>query len=83
MAPSTGTLYNTKTLMGEHMPEGKAHAIMAVCMFGACLPTEKHRHIYRLECWKNSAKFALNKDTITTVLKLLDQEVQVIICRVY
>ena len=25
---------NTKTLMGEHMPLGKAYGIMAVCMFG-------------------------------------------------
>ena len=32
---------NTNTLMGELMPLGKAHGIMAVCMFGPGLPTEK------------------------------------------
>jgi hypothetical protein len=30
---------NTKTLMGEHIPLGKAYGIMTVCMFGpACRP---------------------------------------------
>jgi hypothetical protein len=31
---------NTKTLMGELMPLGKVYGIMAVCMFGPCLPTK-------------------------------------------
>ncbi len=32
---------NTEKLMGELMPLGKAFGIMAVCMFGPCLPTER------------------------------------------
>ena len=63
---------DTKTLMGEHMPLGKAFGIMAVCMFGPGLPTEKLRHMDRLECWKNAAKYACNKDTIKTVLEWPD-----------
>ena len=55
--------------MGEQMPLGKAYGIIAVCMFGPGLPTEKHRHIERLDIWKNAAKYALNMDTITTVLE--------------
>ena len=68
---------NTKTLMGELMPLGKAFkfGIMAVCMFGPDLPTEKIRHADRLECWMNAAKYAFNKDTIEAVSGLPDQRV--------
>ncbi len=44
---------NTEKLMGELMPLGKAFGIIAVCMFGPCLPTEKALHADRLEIWKN------------------------------
>ena len=33
---------NTKTLTGEFMPLGKAYGVIAVCMFGPGLTTEKH-----------------------------------------
>ncbi len=65
---------NTKTLMDELMPLGKAYGIMAVCMFGPGLPTEKLRHMDRVEYWKNAAKYSLNKDTIKTVLDWPDQK---------
>ena len=61
--------YNTKTLMGELMPLRQAFGIMAVCMYGPGLPSEKHRHMDRLECWKNAAKYALNHDNIKTILE--------------
>jgi hypothetical protein len=60
---------NTEKLMGELMPLGKAFGIMAVCMFGPCLPTEKALHADRLEIWKNAAKHCLNEVTIQTVLE--------------
>jgi hypothetical protein len=44
---------NCELLMGEHMPLGKAFGILAICMFGPNLPTEKHRHADRLQVWKN------------------------------
>ena len=56
--------------MGELMPLGKAYGIIAVCMFGPGLPTEKHRHVERLDIWKNAAKYALNIDSITTAGRL-------------
>ncbi len=59
---------NTERLMDELMPLGKAFGIMAVCMFGPCLPTEKAMHADRLEIWKNAAKYCLNEVTIKTVL---------------
>jgi hypothetical protein len=43
------------------MPLGKAFGIMAVCMFGPCLPTEKALHADRLEIWKNAAKYCLKQ----------------------
>jgi hypothetical protein len=45
-------------------------------MFGPGLPTEKHRHVERLDIWKNAAKYALNMDNITTVLEWPDATVQ-------
>ena len=69
---------NTKTLMGEQMPLGKAYGIIAVCMFGPGLPTEKHRHVERLDIWKNAAKYALNIDSITTVLEWPDATAQIV-----
>ena len=69
---------NTKTLMSEQMPLGKAYGIIAVCMFGPGLPTEKHRHVERLDIWKNAAKYACNRDTIKTVLEWPDQTVQIV-----
>ena len=67
-----------KQLMGEYMPLGKAYGILSVCMFGLDLPTEKHRHMDRLEVWKNAAKYTLNKDTIKTVLEWHDPRALVI-----
>ena len=67
---------NTKTLMGELMPLGKAYGIIAVCMFGPGLPTEKHRHVERLDIWKNAAKYAMNIDSITTVLEWPEAKAQ-------
>jgi hypothetical protein len=69
---------NTEKLMGELMPLGKAFEIIAVCMFGPCLPTEKAMHADRLEIWKNAAKYCLNEVTIQTVLKWPDQKAQVL-----
>ena len=39
---------NSEVLMGELMPLEKAFGILAICMFGPNLPTEKHRHADRL-----------------------------------
>ncbi len=69
---------NTEKLMGELMPLGKAFGIMAVCMFGPCLPSEKALHADRLEIWKNAAKYCLNEVTIQTVLEWPDQKAQVL-----
>ena len=69
---------NTQQLMGELMPLGKAFGIMAVCMFGLGLPTEKALHAARLEIWKNASKYCLNEDTIQTVLEWPDQTAQVL-----
>ncbi len=64
--------------MGELMPLGKAFGIMAVCMYGPSLPSEKHRHMDRLVSWKNVAKYALNQDTIKTVLEWPHQKTLVV-----
>jgi hypothetical protein len=40
---------NSKVLMGEPMPLGKTFGILAICMFGPNLLTEKHRHADRLQ----------------------------------
>jgi hypothetical protein len=69
---------NTEKLMGELMPLGKAFGIMAVCLFGPGLPTEKALHADRLVIWKNAAKYCLNEDTIQTVLEWPDQKAQVL-----
>jgi hypothetical protein len=69
---------NYQTLMGEQMPLGKAFGILAICLFVPNLPTEKHRHADRLEVWKNAAKYALNEDTIKTVLGWPDHKAVVI-----
>ncbi len=39
---------NSEVLMGELMQLGKAFGILAICMFGPNLPTEKHLHADRL-----------------------------------
>jgi hypothetical protein len=54
----------SEVLMGKLMPLGKAFGILAICMFGPNLPTEKHRHADRLRVWKNAAKYALNMNRI-------------------
>ena len=69
---------NTEKLMGELMPLGKAFGIMAVCLFGPGLPTEKALHADRLVIWKNAAKYCLNEDTIQTVLEWPDQKALVL-----
>ena len=69
---------NTEPLMGELMPLGRAFGIMAVCMFGPCLPTEKAMHADRLEIWKNAAKYCLNEVTIKTVLQWPDVNAQIL-----
>ena len=69
---------NTDKLMGELMPLGKAFGIMAVCMFGPGLPTEKALHADRLEIWKNAAKYCLNEVTIKTVLEWPDVNAQIL-----
>ena len=69
---------NTEKLMGELMPLGKAFGIMAVCMFGPGLPTEKALHADRLEIWKNAAKYSLNEVTVQTVLEWPDQKALVL-----
>ncbi len=69
---------STEKLMDELMPLGKAFGIMAVCMFGPCLPTEKALHADRLEIWKNAAKYCLNEVTIKTVLGWPDQKAQIL-----
>ncbi len=60
--------------MGELMPLGKAFGILATCMFGPNLPTEKHRHADRLQLWKNAAKYAMNIDSIKVVLEWRNQK---------
>jgi hypothetical protein len=52
--------YNSEVLKGDLMPLGKAFGILAICMFGPNLPTEKHLHADRLQVCKNAAKYALN-----------------------
>jgi len=69
---------NTEQLMGELMPLGRAFGIMAVCMFGPCLPTEKAMHADRLEIWKNAAKYCLNEVSIKTVLQWPDVNAQIL-----
>jgi len=69
---------NTEKLMDELMPLGRAFGIMAVCMFGPCLPTEKAMHADRLEIWKNAAKYCLNEVTIKTVLQWPDVNAQIL-----
>jgi hypothetical protein len=69
---------NTEKLMGEFMPLGRAFGILAVCMFGPCLPTEKAMHADRLEIWKNAAKYCLNEVTIKTVLQWPDVNAQIL-----
>ncbi len=69
---------NTEKLIDELMPLGKAFGIMAVCMFGPCLPTEKALHADRLKIWKNAAKCYLNEVTIKTVLGWPDQKAQIL-----
>jgi hypothetical protein len=64
--------------MGELMPLGKAFGILAICMFGPNLPTEKHRHADRLQVWKNAAKYALNMNSIKVVSEWRDQKALVI-----
>ncbi len=54
---------NTEKLLGEPMPLGKAFGIMAVCMFGPSLPTEKALHADRLEIWKNIFSYICSKFT--------------------
>jgi hypothetical protein len=66
--------------MGELMPLGKPFGILAICMFGPNLPTEKHRHADRLQVWKNAqaAKYALNMNSIKVILEWRDQKAWVI-----
>ena len=65
-------------LMDEQMPLAKAFGILAICMFGPNLPTEKHRHADRLQVWKNAAKYALNMNSIKVVSEWRDQKALVI-----
>jgi hypothetical protein len=69
---------DSEVLMGELMPLGKAFGILAICMFGPNLPTEKHWHADRLQVWKNAAKYALNMNSIKVVLEWSDQKALVI-----
>jgi hypothetical protein len=69
---------NSEVLMGKLMTLGKAFGILAICMFGPNLPTEKHRHADRLQVWRNAAKYALNMDSIKVVLEWRDQKALVI-----
>ena len=69
---------NSEVLMGELMPHGKAFVILAICIFGPNLPIEKHRHVDRLQVWKNAAKYALNMNSIKVVSEWRDQKALVI-----
>jgi hypothetical protein len=69
---------NSKVLMGELMPLGKASGILTICKLWPNLLTEKHRHADRLQVWKNAAKYALNMDSIKVVLEWRDQKALVI-----
>jgi hypothetical protein len=69
---------NSEVLKGELMPLGKAFGILAICMFGPNLPTEKHRRADRLQVWKNAAKYALNMNIIKVVSEWRDQKALVI-----
>ena len=69
---------NSEVLMGELMPLGKAFGILAICMFGPNLPTEKHRHADRLQVWKNAARYALNMNSSKVDSEWCDQKALVI-----
>jgi hypothetical protein len=69
---------NSEVLMGELMLFGKAFGILATCMFGPNLPTEKHRHADRLHVWKNATKYTLNVNSIKVVSEWRDQKALVI-----
>lgn len=69
----------TRELMGELQPMGKAFGIIAVCMFGPNLPSEKQRHADRLLIWKSAAKYCMSDDTIEMILQLQKQDPQSVI----
>jgi hypothetical protein len=69
---------NSEVLMGVLMRLGKAFGILAICMFGPNLPTEKHLHADRLQVCKNAAKYALNMNSIKVILEWRDQKALVI-----
>ena len=65
---------NDKLLLGQKMPLGKAMGILAVVMCGPDLPTEKFRHGERVAIWQSAAKYALNEESIKTVLEWPNKE---------
>jgi hypothetical protein len=69
---------NSEVLMGELIPLAKAFGILAICMLGPNLPTEKHWHADRLQVWKNAFKYALNMNSIKVVSGWRDQKALVI-----
>jgi hypothetical protein len=64
--------------MGELMPIGKAFGILAICMFEPNLPTDNHRHADQLQVWNNTAKYALNMNSIKAVSEWGDQKALVL-----
>ena len=78
-APSTGPR-KYKTADGRtHAPRKGVwhHHGMAVCIIWPGQPTEKHRHMDRLECWKNAAArraiSLYNARLVQTLLYLLGE----------
>ncbi len=69
---------NSELLLGELMSLRKAFCILAICMFGPNLPTEKQRHADQLQLWTNAAKYTLNMNSIKVVLEWRDQKALVI-----
>ena len=59
---------NTKVLMGELMPLGKAFAIIAVMTHGPDLPTEISLHNERHRIFMAAAQYALSEADIKAVL---------------
>lgn len=70
---------NTRELMGERMVMGKAFGIVAICLFGPNLPTEKIRHADRFRIWKCAAKYCLTDESIEYVMNVQSRDPDMVI----
>lgn len=64
--------------MGALVPMGRAFGIIAICMYGPDLPSEKNRHGDRKAIWLSAAKYCMTDETIESILQREKKEPQLL-----